>query len=62
VIPTTVLEALVNAGGFLDFANKKKIVIMRGKERFKFNYNDVIKGKHLEQNIQLRPGDLIIVP
>ena len=30
-------------------------------ERIKFNYNDVIKGKHMEQNIQLKPGDIIVV-
>ena len=30
VIDTTVLEALVNAGGFREFANTKKIVILRG--------------------------------
>src|SRR5579871_559453 len=61
VVPTTVLEALVNAGGFRDFANKSNIVVLRGEQRFKFNYNDVIKGKHREQNILLEPGDLIIV-
>ena len=66
VVPTRVLEALVNAGGFRDFANKKKIVIMRGTangqpESLKFNYNDVIKGKHMEQNIYLQNGDIIIV-
>jgi len=61
VVPTTVLEALVNAGGFRDFANKKSIVIQRGLERFKFNYNQVIQGKHREQNILLEPGDQIIV-
>jgi polysaccharide export outer membrane protein len=65
-VPTRVLEALVNAGGFRDFANKKNIIIMRGTdmrgtERLKFNYNEVIKGKHLEQNIYLRPGDIILV-
>jgi polysaccharide export outer membrane protein len=32
-----------------------------GTERLQFNYNDVIKGKHLEQNIYLRPGDIILV-
>ncbi len=31
-------------------------------QRFKFNYKDVIKGKHTEQNILLKPGDIIIVP
>jgi polysaccharide biosynthesis/export protein len=60
--PTTVLEALVNAGGFRDFANQKKIVIMRRGERLKFNYKDVIAGKRMEQNIQLENGDQIVVP
>ena len=62
VIDTTVLEALVNAGGFRDFANTKKIVILRGTERIKFNYNQVTKGKNMDQNILLKPGDQIIVP
>jgi polysaccharide export outer membrane protein len=62
VVPTRVLEALVNAGGFKDFANTKKIEIVRGNQRFKFNYKDVIKGKHTEQNIWLEPGDIINVP
>jgi polysaccharide export outer membrane protein len=62
VVPTTVLEALVNAGGFKDFANVKKIEVIRGTERFKFNYKDVIHGKHTDQNIKLKPGDIIIVP
>jgi polysaccharide export outer membrane protein len=62
LVPTTILEALVNAGGFKDFANKKKIEVIRGTQRFKFNWNEVIKGKNLKQNILLEPGDLIIVP
>jgi polysaccharide biosynthesis/export protein len=61
-VPTSVLEALVNAGGFRDFANTKKIVILRGTERLKFNYREVSKGKNMEQNIPLMPGDQIIVP
>jgi len=59
--PTRVMEALVNAGGFKDFANKKSIQIMRGDKIFKFNWNDYLKGKHREQNILLEPGDIIIV-
>lgn len=62
VVPTTVLEALVNAGGFRDFANMKKITILRGTQRFKFNYKEVSKGRKMEQNIQLQPGDQIFVP
>jgi polysaccharide biosynthesis/export protein len=62
LIPTTVLEALVNAGGFRDFADKKGIIVLRGSTRFKFNYQEVIRGKKMEQNILLQPGDQIIVP
>jgi polysaccharide biosynthesis/export protein len=62
VAPITVMEALVNSGGFKDFANVKNIVIARGTQRLKFNYRDVVKGKKLEQNITVEPGDQIIVP
>jgi polysaccharide export outer membrane protein len=62
LIPTTVLEALVNSGGFRDFADQKGIFVMRGGTRFKFNYKDVIRGKKMEQNILLQPGDIIVVP
>ena len=60
--PTKVFDALSNAGGFHDFANKKKILIIRGAERIKFNYQDILKGKSLEQNIFLETGDTIVVP
>ena len=62
VTPTTVLEALSNAGGFRDFANTKKIRILRGGNILHFNYKDVSKGKNLEQNIKVESGDHIIVP
>ena len=61
VLPTHVFDALSSVG-FKDFANMKKIVILRGAERIKFNYNDVLHGKHLEQNILLQAGDTIYVP
>lgn len=61
VTPTTVLQALSSAG-LGQWAKRNKIVIMRGTERIKFNYNDVIKGKKLEQNIFLQDGDHIFVP
>jgi polysaccharide biosynthesis/export protein len=61
VVPTTVMQALVNAGGFRDFANKKKIRIQRGTKFFNFNYNEVSKGKKLDQNILLQPDDQIYV-
>jgi len=61
VVPTNVLEALVNAGGFRDFANETKILILRGDKVFTFNYKQVTRGKKTEQNILLEPGDKIIV-
>lgn len=61
-VPTTVLQALTEAGPFRDFANVKNITILRGSRKFRFNYKEVIKGKNLDQNIQLENGDYIIVP
>ena len=63
VVPITVLEALTNAGGFGDFANTKKIRILRkdGTTLY-FNYKDVSRGKNMDQNIFLQNGDFIIVP
>lgn len=62
VTPTTVLEALSNAGGFRDFANTKRIRILRKGNILHFNYRDVSRGKNLEQNILVESGDHIIVP
>lgn len=63
VTPTRVFEAISKAGGFQEFANEKKVKILRGegKQIFSFNYKDVSKGKHLEENIFLENGDHIIV-
>jgi polysaccharide export outer membrane protein len=61
VTPITVFDALNSAGGFRDFANRKAIVIVRGKQRIKFNYEEVLKGKKLDQNIFVENGDTIIV-
>jgi len=64
---TTVLDAIAQAGGFQDFAKQKDIYILRanangGQTRIAFNYKDVIRGKHPEQNIRLEPHDTIVVP
>jgi len=64
--PTTVLQLIATAGGVAEYADKKKIVIVRqenGKEiTLRFNYKDVMKGKNLAQNIEMKPGDSVIVP
>jgi polysaccharide biosynthesis/export protein len=62
VTPTSVLEALSRGGGFREFANTRKIRVLRGGEVRFFNYKAVTKGKHLEQNIAVENGDHIIVP
>jgi len=64
--PTTVLQMISISGGLADYAKTDKISIVRvesGKPKsFKFNYKQVIEGKNLAQNIELKPGDTIIVP
>jgi polysaccharide export outer membrane protein len=61
----TMLQALSQAG-FTQFANLKAIYLLRmenGKqEKLPFNYREVIKGNHPEQNISLKPGDTVVVP
>jgi polysaccharide biosynthesis/export protein len=63
---TTVLQVLTDAGGLRDYANPKKIYVMRtvnGKPvKFPFHYDAVLKGQHYEENILLQPGDTIVVP
>jgi polysaccharide export outer membrane protein len=62
----TVLQALSSAGGFTQFAREKSIYVLRvvdGKQtKIPFNYRDVVRGKHSEQNILLESGDVIVVP
>jgi len=62
----TILQALSSAGGFTQFANEKKIFLLRtvgGKQtKFYFNYKDVINGKHSYQNLTIVAGDTIVVP
>jgi polysaccharide export outer membrane protein len=60
--PTTILEAISKAGGLQDFANKKRIYVLRGDKKIPFNYKEVINGKNMAQNIPLEPGDHIFVP
>jgi polysaccharide export outer membrane protein len=65
--PTTVLEAIAIAGGFLDFAKQNKIYVIRAgsvgtNQTYPFDYKKVIKGQHPEENITLQNGDTIVVP
>jgi len=64
--PMTVLQLIATAGGVLEYADTKNIVLMRNENgkpmSYPFNYKDVIKRKNLKQNIELKPGDTVIVP
>ncbi len=63
---TTLLQIIPVAGGFTEWANQKKILIIRkenGKEkRITVNYKKILKGDAPDSNIILKSGDTIIVP
>jgi polysaccharide biosynthesis/export protein len=62
----TVLQALSSAGGFTQFANEKKIYILRNEngkqQKFAFNYKSVVSGRDPGENITLQAGDTVVVP
>jgi len=65
--PFTILDAIAISGGFRDFAKEKKIYVLRAtaghkQTKYFFNYKDVIKGRKMQQNIMLQPGDTLVVP
>ena len=64
--PTTVLQALSQAGGLTPYAAESRVLVIRhenGKQTATaFPYDDVSRGESLEANILLRPGDVILVP
>jgi polysaccharide export outer membrane protein len=66
----TVLHLITTAGGVLEFADKKNVMLISGtlKDKagqplsYKINYKDLIEGKNLaKNNIELRPGDTVVV-
>src|SRR5215470_656265 len=61
-----VLQALSMAGGLTPFADSNDIRVMRreGDRQvvLPFEYARVVRGQKLEQNIQLRGGDVVVVP
>jgi polysaccharide export outer membrane protein len=65
VAPLTVLQLIAQAGGLNTFANRKGILVLRGTKgdilRVKFNYTSAIRGDG-KQNINLQPGDTVIIP
>ena len=65
-LETNVMQILAQAGGLTPFASGGNIRILRQKDNqvtnIAFDYGEVEKGKNLEQNIILQPGDVVVVP
>jgi polysaccharide export outer membrane protein len=64
--PMTVLQLIAISGGLKEFADGKNILVMRtdnGRQvAYRFDYRELLKGKNLLQNIELKPGDTVVVP
>jgi polysaccharide export outer membrane protein len=65
-VDVNVLQALAMAGGLNPFAKGRKIKVFRQGTNetaiFPFDFDEVVDGKHLEQNIHLRRGDVVVIP
>lgn len=64
---TRLLQALSLAGGFTQFADRSRVIVLRaiggGNEtRLEFNYKRIVSGSSPEDNVVLMPGDTVIVP
>lgn len=64
--PTSIMQLIATAGGVNEYADSENVTIIRtenGKQStFRFNYSDVKRGRNLQQNILLKPGDTIVIP
>jgi len=62
----TVLQAISSAGGLTQFANSKKIFVMRNENhiqtKYPFSYKEVLDGRKAEENLAVKAGDTIVVP
>jgi len=63
---TTLLQIIPMAGGFTEWADQKKVLIIRkegGKDkRIVVNYKKIVSGEDMSYNLKLKPGDTVIVP
>jgi len=64
--PITVLQAISLVGGFDKFADESGVKVIRvkpdGQEILPVNYKDIISGRNMSTNIQLKAGDTLVVP
>jgi len=65
---TTLLQGITIAGGFTPTAARNKLVVFRfsengaGDEKIKASYDDIVLREGSQQNIELKPGDTVVVP
>jgi polysaccharide export outer membrane protein len=61
-----IMQALSMAGGTTPFAATNDIIVLRGQGKqqnaMAFRYNDVVRGRSLDTNIELLAGDIVVVP
>ncbi len=61
----TVLDVMVAVGGLTDFADGNSATITRaseGDKRYSVRLNDLIKRGDISANVEMRPGDILIIP
>lgn len=61
----TLLDVMIAVGGLTDFAAGNKATILRtagGREQFGVRLDDLINGGDISANIEVRPGDVLIIP
>lgn len=62
---TTLLDVMIQAGGLTEFADGNGAVLVRGSEQGKqyaIRLKDLLKRGDISANIDMKPGDIIIVP
>lgn len=66
VTDLNVVQLVIKGGGLTPYARKKSVIVLRNsngsEERIPVNLAKVLKGEAPEQNVQLLPGDTVVVP
>jgi polysaccharide biosynthesis/export protein len=61
----TLLDVMIQVGGLTDFADGNGAVLVRGKEQgrqYSVRIKDLIKRGDISANVDVRPGDVLIIP
>lgn len=61
----TLLDVMIAVGGLTDFANGNAATIVRGAEgnkQYSVRLRDLIKRGDVSANVEMRPGDILIIP